>query len=57
MQCNYDNPDMIRRAKQARADAYNNATSEDECLAAGESTWEEYIPVCFCAECVATGRA
>lgn len=51
MLCNYNNPVMQQKAKQARADAYNNAISEDDCLAAAESQWQDYIPVCFCPEC------
>ena len=49
--CNYENPFMVSMAKHERAQMAKAARSEDEYLAAGESTWEEFIPPCDCDKC------
>lgn len=53
MTCTYDNPspEAEAKAKAARADAYNNATDADDALAAAESTWRDYLPLCWCNKC------
>lgn len=52
-QCNYENPseEAMIAAKKARREAYSNAKSEDEQLAAAESIWYDYLPLCECEEC------
>lgn len=49
--CNYENPFMVNMARQERSKMARNAKTEDEYLAAGESTWEEFIPPCDCDKC------
>lgn len=51
MLCIYLDPVWHEKGKIARAQAYKNATSEDEQLAAAESTWEDYVPICTCDSC------
>lgn len=53
MTCTYDNPspEAKAKAKAARAAAYNNAKSEDDALAAAESCWWDYLPLCYCNKC------
>jgi len=49
--CNYENPFMVNMAIHERKERAKAARSEDEYLAAAESTWQEYIEPCDCPKC------
>lgn len=52
MICNYENPEMIEAAKQKRREL-----AKTDLLAAGESSWEEFVPTCGCPKCMAAMEA
>jgi len=51
--CTYDNPspEAEAKAKADRAKEYHEATSADDHLAAAESQWRDYLPLCWCNKC------
>jgi hypothetical protein len=51
MDCVYNNPDLVAAAKAARQALARNAQTEEDYLAAAESTWDEFLPPCNCSSC------
>lgn len=49
--CVHTSPLLVANAKAERAKRAKEATTEDDYLAAAESHWLDYMPLCNCPEC------